>query len=339
MIRNRELIIFFLTILILALLSGICTGAGKTLPAYAFLGLTVGLSILFTLRRYAHIKRLSDYLVKIQNLNSNEELRSVYLNMSLKSYSEGELSILKTEIYKVTRMLIEQKERLLADKTFLADSLADISHQLKTPLTSLTVMADLLDLKDLPDEKKTEFIENIHVQLNRIEWLVSTLLKMSKLDAGTIVLNAKACNIKKLTDKAFNHLIIPMELKNQRLIIEGNINACCICDENWTAEAISNIAKNCMEHTKEGGYIKVSYEENAIYSKIIIEDNGIGIDREDLPHIFERFYKGKNSSSDSVGIGLAFARQIIVMENGSLDVSSAIDRGTRFEIRFYKTIV
>ena len=121
--------------------------------------------------------------------------------------------------------------------------------------------------------------------------------------------------------------------------MEWDLNAGCICDENWTAEAIANIAKNCMEHTGDGGYIKVTYDENAIYSKIVIEDNGIGIDSEDLPHIFERFYKGKNSSSDSVGIGLAFARQIIAMENGTIDVSSIINSGTRFEIRLYKTVV
>lgn len=330
---------YFITIVILSILSGICMGAGKELTAYAFLGLIVIISVFFNVMRYIYIKKLSEYLIKIQNLNSHEELKSIYWNMSLKSYSEGELSILKTEVYKVTRMLIEQKERLLSDKTFLADSLADISHQLKTPLTSLTVMADLLEEKDLPDEKRAEFIQNIHVQLNRIEWLVSTLLKMSKLDAGTICLNLKNCNIKKVADRAFSHLLIPMELKNQSLIVEGDLKACCICDENWTAEALANIAKNCMEHTGDGGYIKVSYDENAIYSRIVIEDNGIGIDSEDLPHIFERFYKGKHSSSDSVGIGLAFARQIIAMENGTIDVSSKINSGTRFEIRLYKTVV
>lgn len=339
MIRNKELVIYFVAILILAILSGICMGQEKLFPAYAFLGLTVIISILFTLRRYRHIKKLSEYLTKIQNLSKHQELKSVYEEMSLKSYSEGELSILKTEVYKVTRMLIEQKEKLAADKTFLADSLADISHQLKTPLTSLTVMADLLDDRDLPDEKKAEFVENIHIQLNRIEWLVSTLLKMSKLDAGTVILNLKECNIKKLTEKAFNHLIIPMELKNQSLIIEGDKNAYCICDENWTAEAMANIAKNCMEHTQTGGYIKVTFEENSIYSRIIIEDNGMGIDSEDLPHIFERFYKGKNSSTDSVGIGLAFAKQIIAMENGTIEAGSKLNKGTRFEIRLYKTVV
>ena len=339
MIRNKELVIYIVAIIIMAILSGICTGEGRLLPAYAFLGLIIIISILFNLRRYMHIRKLSEYLTKIQNLNRHEELKSVYEEMSLKSYSEGELSILKTEVYKVTRMLIEQKEKLVSDKIFLADSLADISHQLKTPLTSLTVMADLLDDGNLPDEKKAEFLENIHIQLNRIEWLVSTLLKMSKLDAGTVILNLKECNIKKLIDKSFNHLQIPMDLKNQRLIIEGAAAAGCICDENWTAEAVANIAKNCMEHTWDGGFIRVTFEENAIYSRIVIEDNGRGIDSEDLPHIFERFYKGKNSAADSVGIGLAFARQIIVLENGTIEVSSTVDKGTRFEIRFYKTVV
>ncbi len=339
MTRNKELILYIITILIFAVCSGICMGEENKLPAYAFLGLIIIISILFTLRRYMKIKELSEYLIKVQNLNSYDELNSFYEDMHFKNYSEGELSILYTEIYKVTRLLAEQKEKLIADKVYLADSLADISHQLKTPVTSLTVMADLLDDGNLPDEKRREFVDNIHIQLNRIEWLVGTLLKMSKLDAGSIKLKIQRVNMKELIEKAFNHLLIPMELKQQELILEGDAASECICDKNWTAEAVANIAKNCMEHTGEGGCIKVLFEDNAIYSRIIIEDNGKGIDSEDLPHIFERFYKGKNSSADSVGIGLAFAKQVISIENGTIDVKSQEGMGTVFEIRFYKTVV
>lgn len=289
---------------------------------------------IFTLCRYRAIKKLSDYLIKVQNSG-----QAAYDTMALDSYREGELSILKTEIYKVTRILIEQKEKLKNEKLFLADSLADISHQLKTPLTSMTVMADLLDDENISGEKRTEFVRNIHIQLNRIDWLVSTLLKMSKLDAGTIKMSPSYVNMRELAELSFNHLMIPMELKNQTFEISGDVNAGCICDRNWMSEAIANIGKNCMEHTPVGGSINVAVEDNSIYSKIIISDNGSGIDKEDLPHIFERFYKGKNSSKDSVGIGLAFAKQIVTAHDGTIEVSDRSGGGAQFEIRLYKKIV
>lgn len=340
-LRNRELIIYISVILAQAVLAGWCFNIGKEyrLVPYFILICIVTEIFLFTLKWYREIRKLSDYLTRIQNVNNDNDMKDIYEYLTMDSYKEGELSILKTEVYKVTRMLVEQKERLKEDKVFLADSLADISHQLKTPLTSLTVMADLIGDETLSADKRQEFIKNIHIQLNRIDWLVATLLKMSKLDAGTVKMNPAKTNMRQLIEKSFNHLLIPMELKNQMFEITGNDKDECICDKNWTAEALSNIGKNCIEHTGNGGIIKVLFEDNSIYSKIIISDNGNGITKEDLPHIFERFYKGKNSSKDSIGIGLAFAKQIISMENGIIEVTSDEGKGTQFTIRLYKLIV
>lgn len=305
----------------------------------------------FTAMRYRKIAYLSKWLFKLQGSDDDsiaahiEELKQMtgHEEYKLSDYVEGELSILQNDIHKVTVRMIELNEKLLKDKTYLADTLADISHQLKTPMTSMMVMADLLNDENLPSDKRQEFTGNIQNQLERMEWLLSTLLKMSKLDAGTLKLNISKVDIKKMLEKSVSHLIIPMELKNQTLTIVCNESVgesiMGNLDENWTVEAISNIVKNCMEHTPEGGSINIEYGENPIYTYISISDTGEGISEEDLPHIFERFYKGKNAGKDSVGIGLAFAKQIINMENGSIEVTSKNGEGSCFFVKFYKSSV
>ena len=307
--------------------------------------------IVFTMLRYKKIGEISQWLFMLQggdNDRISEHIESLkkltsHDEYKLTEYVEGELSILQSEIYKVTVRMIELNERLLRDKTYLADTLADMSHQLKTPMTSMMVMADLLNDSNLPADKRQEFTGNIQSQLERMEWLLSTLLKMSKLDAGTLKLNLSPVKAEQVIEKAVSHLIIPMELKNQNLTIrckdEKNKNILLNIDENWTVEAVSNIVKNCMEHTPASGSIDIEYGENPLYTYIRIKDTGEGISNEDLPHIFERFYKGKNAAKDSVGIGLAFARQVINMENGSIEVSSRKGEGSSFFIKFHKGAV
>lgn len=314
--------------------------------------------VAFTLNRYRKIDTLSKWLFKLQGRDTDsiaayiEELKYLtsHDEFKLDNYVEGELSILQSDIHKVTIRMIELNERLLTDKTYLADTLADMSHQLKTPMTSMMVMADLLNDEKLPASKREEFAKNIQNQLERMEWLLSTLLRMSKLDAGTLKLNPESTDVEKLLKKSVEHLLIPMEIKNQALSIRRDDTAYCALtegaagqetlyvklDTNWTVEAISNIVKNCMEHTPVGGRIDITYGKNPLYDYICIRDNGAGIAKEDLPHIFKRFYKGKNASKDSVGIGLAFAKQIINMENGSIDVTSKEGEGTSFVIKIYR---
>lgn len=302
--------------------------AGAIALIGGFASLTLYLVATYLRRR--EIGKLSDYLTRIRQGNYDLDIRD---------NREGELSILKNDLYKMTLKLSEQAELLRRDKRYLADSLADISHQLKTPLTSMMVMADLLQDAQLPAAKREEFTERIRAQLERIQWLVSSLLKMSKLDAGVVTFRLEAVPVRSLLEKAAAPLLIPIELKTQSLLYDGDSAARCRCDPHWTAEALLNILKNCMEHTPVGGHLRLSWLENPLYSEIRIEDDGEGIAREDLPHIFTRFYKGKNASEDSAGIGLAMARTILERENGLITVDSVPGRGTRFVIRLYKTVV
>lgn len=288
--------------------------------------LIIYLANLFTLRRYKEIEELSGYLRNISNGN---------YSMDIRDNEEGELSILKNEIYKVTLMLSKQGEFLKKDKEKLADAISDISHQLKTPLTSMMVMIDLLSEENLNLEKRIEFTKNIEMQLERMDWLLTSLLKLSKIDAGTITFKKDKVKVSELIKKAMSPLLIPMELKEQKLIVDGNENTSFTGDLNWSIEAIVNIVKNCIEHTKNKGVISIFYEENPLYTEIKILDNGSGIEKEDLPYIFKRFYKGKNASAGSVGIGLAMAKSIIVSQNGDISVRSKKNQGTEFSIKFY----
>ncbi|MBC8079251.1 MAG: HAMP domain-containing histidine kinase [Gorillibacterium sp.] len=291
--------------------------------------LLIGCALIFTFWRYREISKLST------------DLRSISAgdySLDIRDNQEGELSILKSNIYKVTLMLSEQSELLKRDKKYLADAISDISHQLKTPLTSMAVMTDLLLDNQLKEAKKNEFIRSIHTQLERIEWLVTSLLKLSKIDAGTIRFKKDRVMVTHLLDKATASLLIPIELREQTLSIRGDSEVSFIGDLNWTAEALINVLKNGIEHTGHGGAITIVYTENPLYTEIRVTDNGEGIETMDLPHIFKRFYKGKSSSEESVGIGLAMAKAILNNQNADITVKSERNIGTEFTIKFYKPI-
>jgi len=277
----------------------------------------------------AQIRRLSDYLRRIC---AGEH------SLDIRDNVEGELSILKNEIYKVTLMLSEYNKKLQSEKLRLSEHMADISHQLKTPLTSMMVMVDLLGDEDLPPEKRREFVARLSSQLKRIEWLVSSLLKMARLDAGVVKMKRERVKMHTLIENALRPLLIPMEVKDIAYTVTGE-DEMLTCDVQWTTEAIINILKNCVEHVPEHGRIGIAARDNPLYFEIRISDNGPGISKEDLPHIFTRFYRGKNASPDSVGIGLAMARSIIKEQNGDVTVESREGRGTTFFIRLYKAVV
>lgn len=303
--------------------------------AYAFspaAAITVGAAclflgavfLLFTRRRYRLLARLGDYLKRVNNGD---------YSLELPDNDEGELSILKSEIYKVTVSLKEQNERLKKEKLQLADSLSDISHQFKTPLTSMSVMTDLLLEKQLEEQKRAEFTGQLRAQLERLKWLTEALLKLSRLDADAVSFKQQYVPARELIDKACEPLLIPMELKNQTFFVEADGGALC-CDLNWTAEALSNILKNCMEHTPEDGRIRILASTNALFTEIRVYDSGPGIDKADLPYIFDRFYRGKNAAKDSAGIGLAMAKAILDAQGCSLDARNAHDGGAKFTLRF-----
>lgn len=189
----------------------------------------------------------------------------------------------------------------------------------------------------MEEQTKKEFITEITRQIEWINWLVISLLKLSKLDAGTIVLKEQEIIVKDLLEETIKNMTIPIEIKNIQIEIIGEETAKLRGDYNWQLEALTNILKNSIEHTMENKKIKLSYSENTFYTKIVIEDEGIGIAKDDLPHIFERFYKGKNSSDSSVGIGLALAKNIIEKGNGYIACKSIENKGTIFEIKYMKT--
>ena len=282
----------------------------------------------YTRRRYAAIRDLNDYLVRVL---AGEDVPDIL------DQREGELSILKSNIYKTTTMLKSQRELLAKDKADLAGAIADISHQLKTPLTSMMVMNDLLKSEEDPG-KRQEFLEVQQTQLDRMNWLIQTLLKLSKLDAGTVELKREDVSARDLVDEALKPFAILMEMKGIGLSVSCD-DIRVRCDENWTVEAIQNIIKNCCEHMDSGDTLTVETGDSNLFARISIADTGCGIAAEDLPHIFERFYKGKNAGRDSVGIGLSLSKTIMENQSGDILVSSTEGCGTRFELRFYKTIL
>jgi signal transduction histidine kinase len=333
MLRNQEIRWLVLTSCVISIVSVI---AAYFLTPHAVIlivltsALLIGCNLLFTHLRYREIEKLSSYLRQISNGNYALDVRDNH---------EGELSILKTDIYKVTLMLSEHSTLLLQDKIRLTDAISDISHQLKTPLTSMMVMSDLLSDPQLPDYRRVEFTRNIRVQLERIEWLIASLLKISRIDAGTVAFKKDKVMAKKLIHQALEPVLIPMDIKEQTVLVQGEDTVSFVGDLNWTAEALINILKNAVEHTPTGGRITISFSENVLYTEIIIEDNGEGIVKEDLRYIFKRFYKGKNASEGSIGIGLAMAYSIITSQNGDITVKSVQGEGTQFHIKFYKQII
>ncbi|HHW31530.1 MAG TPA: HAMP domain-containing histidine kinase [Clostridiaceae bacterium] len=283
-----------------------------------------------TFKRYRHIAELSHEIDKILHDSSKFDLNR---------FAEGELSILHSEIYKMTVRLREQADALKKDKTYLADSIADISHQIRTPLTSINLIANFLTDEDLSDERRITLAKDLLRLLSRIDWLISTLLKISKLDTGTVRFAKNPVNVSDLIRKSAEPLAIPMDLRNQKLIVKAKGDEHFIGDFSWTAEAVENILKNCMEHTPPGGTITVKVKETPIFTELTITDTGTGIAPEDLPHLFERFYKGKSSKDSNIGIGLALSRMIVTAQNGTIKVENCNNGGACFTVRFYKCTV
>jgi len=326
LIRNPEIKLMLYALLLITLIGTILT---LVLAPFAFIIsvctclLLINAFMSFTKRRYQSISDLSDYLKRV---NSGD------YSLELADHDEGELSILKSEIYKVTMALQEQNEKLKKEKNQLADSLSDISHQFKTPLTSMSVMVDLLVNSNLSTEKRREFTIQLRTQIERLKWLTEALLKLSKLDAAAVKFNPQHISLQELITRACESLHIPVELKGQSLLLQLD-DSLLICDPQWTAEALTNILKNCVEYTPQGGVIRVIASTNALFTHIYIIDNGQGIDRADLPYIFTRYYRGKNASSDSVGIGLAMAKEIVEAQGGSIEAKST-DSGAEFNLYF-----
>lgn len=276
------------------------------------------------------IREITEYIKKI-----NEKK----YELKIEENTENELSKLKNELYKITVMLKEEAEESMDAKKTLKVAIEDISHQLKTPLTSMSIMLDnIIENPDMDNETRNLFIHEINRQIKWINWLILSLLKLAKLDSNTIEFEKNNINVQNLVNNVIKNLEIPIDIKEQKIIITGDKNTSFVGDYNWENEAITNVLKNCIEHTDKNKNIYIKFEENNFYTKIEIIDEGNGIDKEDLKHIFKRFYKGKNSSESSIGIGLALAKTIIEKDNGQIVCTSEVNKGTKFEIRYMKNM-
>lgn len=284
--------------------------------------------LIFIKGQYRKINKIDKYMNKILNNDYSLDIRD---------YVEGDISTLKNDIYKMTIKLKEQTELSIKDKKYLEETLADISHQIKTPLTSMYVINDILSDNDLDKKSQIEFLNKNRNQLERIEWLVTTLLKISRLDSGMVTLKRDNINIEDLINKTIEPIKIMAEIKN--ISIKTDIETSNFyLDFNWTLEALTNILKNACEHTNNNGSIKIEVNENPLYLNIKIIDNGVGISESDKKHIFDRFYKVK-TNKDSIGIGLNMAKKIINLQNGEIECISKINEGTTFDIKFYKKVI
>ena len=335
MLKNKEARRYILSGVIITAIVGVAAYFFK-LPA--FMAVVIEGVLLFFLwfvdmeGRYRHMEKMAQEIDLI--------LHGRAAGM-LSEYEEGDISILRNEIAKMTVMLRQQAEQLGDEKHKLADALADISHQIRTPLTSLNLMLEALKKED-DEEKKSRIIFDMRRQLERIDGLVVSLLKLAKMDAGTIKLQKAPVELGALVRSALEPIEIMLELKG--IAVNVDVKGTYTGDKEWSREALTNILKNCMEHTDDGGVISITGCENAVHTELVIQDTGAGIAKDDLPHIFERFYKGQNSKNDSYGIGLALARSIIAGENGTIKAENVISTdgyvcGARFIMRFYKSIV
>ena len=288
------------------------------------------LIIIFLIYYFKEKNRINKIIKDLEKINNKN------YEINIEENEEGNLSILKNELYKTTIMLKEQAENSYNDKINLKSSLEDISHQLKTPLTSINIMLDnILDNPKMDDETKLDFITDIKRETNNINFLIQALLKLSKFDTNTVKFNNEENDLKQIINEAIKNVSVLCDLKNIKIIFNCKNNLNLICDKKWQIESLTNIIKNCVEYSEENNKININVENNKIYYLIKIKDYGKEINKKDLNHIFERFYKGKNSKNDSIGIGLALSKAIIEKNNGKVWVESN-ENETIFYVQYFK---
>jgi signal transduction histidine kinase len=233
-------------------------------------------------------------------------------------------------------MLKQEAENATKDKLNLKEYISDISHQLKTPLTSILIMLDnIIDDEDMDSEVREEFVRSIKRDIGNINKLVQILLKLSRLETNTVKFLKKEICIQNILDEVLQNVESISDLKDVKIEVRGNNEYTINCDQMWQVEAITNIVKNAIEHSNEGSKVLVDLEDNNVYSSVSVTNYGVSISEEDRANIFKRFYKGKNQSKDSVGIGLALAKSIVENDSGRISVES-LENGVRFSIKYFK---
>lgn len=287
--------------------------------------------ILFIYEREHLYKQASKIVLDYSDGNFNNHLPELY---------DGSIYYLFGCINNMAYILKAKNELEHNTKEFLKNTISDISHQLKTPLSAISMYNEII--LDEPQNTSTviSFAEKSDIAINRIKTLILSLLKITKLDAKGIIFEKKEYLVSNIINISIENLVIRAENEKKKIIIKGNQNDKILCDINWTSEAIGNIVKNALDYTNTNGEINISWEKTPIELRIFIADNGIGIEKEDLHHIFKRFYRSKNSSnSQGIGLGLPLAKSVIEQQGGTIFLQSELKKGTVFTIIFpYKTV-
>lgn len=290
----------------------------------------ITLIYIFIKYSFKNDKEIDKIIKTIENINHKN------YEIELDELSEDKLSILKQEIYKTTIMLKENAENSLKDKISIKNSIQDISHQLKTPLTSINILLDnIIDNPDMDSITRNNFIKQIKREIANITFLIQSILKLSKFESNTISFIKKKFSVKKIINEVIKNVSNLCDLKNIHIEVNNKCKNNLLCDFKWQVEALTNIVKNAVEYSYEGNKVVIECEENNIYTQIKIKDFGKGMDKEDTLNIFKRFYKGKDAGKDSIGIGLSLSKAIIEEDNGRIIVDSIKDKGTTFIIRYF----
>lgn len=352
-LRNKELLYYCLCFLAGTIVCAVSAFHFAGSMALAFVlgtaALLGAISAGFTIARYRELSELANKIDAV--LNGERDL-------SFKGMREGELSILSNELDKMVSRLNLTADQLERESRSLADSLADISHQLKTPMTSMSIMCELMKTRlrqstDFSHDDAAYLLDKLRsVQLlqERMRWLVAVLLKLARIDAGVVKLARQRVDAADVVKEASEALAIPFDLANVSLRLHLRPDCTYIGDAAWSREAVLNVMKNCMEHAGNGGEVEVSVACDALACRIRIQDSGPGIDPDDLPHVFERFYRGEDPQEPSltdptgVGIGLSLAQSLVSEQGGAIKASNVIDRdgcvlGARFDIVFFSVTI
>lgn len=331
MLRNRELRQALLGLLVITV---VLAAVGWYVAGLACAGLLLLLGAVAGLllwlpawRRYRAIAEMSRDIDRVlHGLESH----------SIQASTEGELAILQSEIQKMTLRLRQAAQEQREQRLQLADAMADISHQLRTPLTAIHLTLSMLGGEELPAAERQRLLRELRRLVSRMDWLVETLLKMSRIDAGAVSFQPGHCRAADIVERAAQPLAVALELRGIALEVQTGEEE-LTADPVWSGEALGNVLKNCMEHA--ASRIRVSARETALFTELAVQDDGPGFQPEDIPHLFERFYRGQNASDNSVGIGLALARMVLSAQNGTIRAENAREGGARFTMRWYKSAV
>lgn len=299
--------------------------------------------VVVSVARHRQIMRLAQEVDEV--LHSGRRL-------DFSNYREGDVAVLANELGKMVARLQRTSDLLAVERNALSDALADISHQIRTPLTAVGLMLPSIERADEAHERK-RLVRELESMIERVSWLVTALMKIAKVDAGALQTTSQPVNAAAMARRAFAPLEMSYDIHDVALVWDVDERAIFQGDEGWTAEAVENILKNCLEHTPKGGKVTVVVTEDALATTIAVTDTGPGIAEEDLPHVFERFYRGGHASNGGIalgeaapsqvqqgfGIGLALAQALVSAQGGSIRAANGPQGGARFTVSFPKCVV